>query len=276
MKIKDCLKIFQKITAIMILIAMFGIAGCGAAESDVGEVDVGKVEADVGEKDVEQTETTEVTDMTPVEENASEEAVDILDRKKPVLKSIFSSTNVNTTDGRTEHYEFEGSDVVELYPTNKFIMVEEVADPGERNDYVKVKGTLYEVFFYGSPDYDLVYFPGDELPEGYEVKVTDDYELVLGDDGNLGEGHIWIIGDSYIAEKGDDNKISYKNYPGYTVYENDTDPPVGIIIEPGMYGMLAIDEGRYESEPTTLFVQALLKDQMPTDGTEVSDDIMHQ
>jgi hypothetical protein len=45
--------------------------------------------------------------------------------------------------------------------------------------YIKLKGTFYETYYYDEPATDLVYFPGDELPEGYEVRITEDYEALV-------------------------------------------------------------------------------------------------
>ncbi len=248
------------------------IIGCGVKANDPGggsEPVAEKVEA----PEVVSTETApDVTADTKDEDTKDAETKDaeadvgaenILEREKPVIKDDYYCD---------EHC-----------PTNKFIMVEEVADPGEDKGYVKVKGTLYEVYLDGAPDYDLVYFPGDELPEGYEVKVTEDYEAVLEDWDRFGEGHSIVTGSAYLAKEDASHKISYKYFTGCSIWDNDLDPniskdesyPVEPAIEPGMYGMLTFNNN-VEGFPSTTFIQALLKDQMPTDGTEVSDDVMHQ
>lgn len=257
MKIKDYFKIFQKITAIMILSAMFGIAGCGAAESDVGQ-------ADAGEKDVVQAESsTETTEAAPVdspsadevtEESDADEAEDILAREKPAV------VNMNGHVFRSE-------------PTNKFIMINEIED-GEYINYVTVKGTLYEVFLDGEPDYDLVYFPDDELPEGYEVKVTEDYEAEL-------YGDRVPDGSAFLPTEDKNHKMSYKYYVSCCITTQDLDPNitlkdaewVGPAVEPGMYGSLA----QYDVDGMSgaEFIQYLLKDQIP-EGVELDDDIVHQ
>ena len=267
----DNLKKFNNVIAVLMsaIFAAGVVIGCGAKAEDPG----GSV-AIAAEKSTEVVETEEPAVV-------AEESVDIFDREKP--KELGYYEEVKEGD-RTENRFVETA----VDPTNKFIMVEEVEDPGKEH-YVKVTGTLYEVFFYGEPDNDLVYFPGDELPEGYEVKVTEDYEIALDDYEGAGEGHSTIFGTAYLAEKDSEGKIAYKYRPGCCIWDNDLDPSipddksyaVGPAIKPGMYGMYSIttydfDDGWSEMCPDTFFIQALLKDQMPTDGTEVSDNVMHQ
>ncbi len=257
------------------LLAAGILIGCGATGDPGGgsEPVAEKVEA----PEVVSTETApDVTADTKDEDTKDEDTKDaeadvgaenILEREKPVIKDAYN------TD---EHY-----------PTNKFIMIEEVVGEPEEgygdslsHCYVKIKGTLYEVYLDGVPDYDLVYYPGDELPEGYEVKVTENYETRFSDAKGFGEGHQDILGNAYLAEE-EAGVVSYKLHMDGCLFDCDLDPSippeesyaVKPALEPGMYGSLN------EYAPTEFFhetfIQYLLKDQIP-EGVELADNVAHQ
>ena len=249
MKIKDYFKIFQKITAIMILSAMFGIAGCGAAESDVGAT---KDTSEVSAVETVSDSKTEVSDNEAVDE---------------LPPFAYKTTEERMSQGKTDFYEKS----TRGYASNQFLMVNEViAKDFDGSDfvegkqytsaqYIKLKGTLYEIYYNGKPANTVVYFPGDDLPDGYEVKVTEDYELV-GNNWDYNEEVNGIKYDSlltaqYIVEPNieDPNLMSYARdtwiaATGKRVYsknpkyfdgvamgadtENDCDV---VVIKPGMY-----------------------------------------
>ena len=109
--------------------------------------------------------------------------------------------------------------------SNQFLMIEEVINEPEEGwevnseikllncDYIKLKGTLYETNLYDEPATDLVYFPGDELPEGYEVNVTEDYEVVVVDAGLI-PGHVDSLCVSYIATD-ENTEVVYEEGIGF-------------------------------------------------------------
>ncbi|MBQ9443419.1 MAG: hypothetical protein IJU43_03875 [Lachnospiraceae bacterium] len=279
---KDSLK-NKKHNVIAVLMSVLLSAGIVIGCSSTAE-DPGGSEAIAAEKSTEVVETEEPA-VVAEEVDESVESVDILDREKPKELGYYEQVK---DGGRTE-IRYEDGLINDPLATNKWLMIEEVANLGR--DETKVKGTLYEVFYCGKPDNDLVYFPGDELPEGYEVKETEDYEVILwGEDHDNGMGDVY--GSGYTAEKDASNKISYKYHPACNKYTNDVDPDLGFMtyddseyigkaLEPGMYGLLYLNTHDFDWDDegprtSTLFVQALLKDQMPTDGTEVSDNVMHQ
>lgn len=271
---KDSLKNkkYNVIAVLMSALLAAGILiGCGTKAEDPGGGTEAVAES-VEPVTVESSETADekepVTEDVKTDEVDNNDTEDILSREKP-----------------TVYYENQdGQKFKKDIPTNQFLLIEEVADPTEDKNYVAVKGTLYEVFLDGEPDYDLVYFPGDKLPEGYEVKVTEDYEVALADASYHGEGHSYILGMAYLAKKDLFNKISYKSYLECCKITCDIDPTVsfsdsdweGPAVEPGMYGSLALDltDTKYHS-PESLFVQYLLKDQIP-EGVELDDNIVHQ
>jgi hypothetical protein len=230
------------------LLATGVMIGCGSKAVDPGggtdaETDVGNVEANVGE--------TETDSVIVAEDTVSENSAEDL----PPLA-------YKTVEERQAQHVLDE----DLKPmgTHAFLMIEDVInEPDEgweaaakdalNNDYLKLKGTLYEVNYYDEPAIDLVYFPGDELPEGYSVDVTEDYEAIVTDSERIGEGHEFEKLSTLLAiEK--DGEIAYEFGIGFKdrfeIPEKDYDLnreefvakyghfTSDVTIEPGMYVIL--------------------------------------
>ncbi len=118
-------------------------------------------------------------------------------------------------------------------PSNKFFMIEsisteplngypdnygEITAPCEEfprgvyadsGYYVRYIGTLYELFHDGKPANGSVYFPGDELPEGYTVEVTEGYEFAYHDFYNLDGDGVKMVSTKYVVTDDGTGHMSY-------------------------------------------------------------------
>ena len=170
-------------------------------------------------------------------------------------------------------------DAYSLYDDPDFVWPEDVGK-GANNLYVKIKGTLYEVYFYNEPDYDFVYFPGDELPEGYEVKITEDYELVVLDSPSLGEDHElrpWT--ETYLVTENGSGEMEYESFRGFTKfrdYEDPNDPDelaAELVAGKGTY--VEMVHSKYTDDYE--FFQYLTKEDLEKlpEGTVLADDVAH-
>ena len=195
--------------------------GCGAKGTAREDTEpAGTVSGSAGEtaeSDV-RGDTGSGNEVAGAEVNAKDEAVTEAEEDLPPL--AYKTAEERQHQKKPNESEW---DMRNIAPSNQFFMVEEFINEPEGgwpedmkciNDvYVKLKGTLYEVYYYGEPDYDFVYFPGDELPEGYEVKVTEGYELQFADTAELGDGHSDIMASCvYLVTNNEKNKVCYEQF----------------------------------------------------------------
>ncbi|MBQ9443417.1 MAG: hypothetical protein IJU43_03865 [Lachnospiraceae bacterium] len=176
----DNLKKFNNVIAVLMsaIFAAGVLIGCGAKAEDPGGS-----EAIAAEKSTE--EQVIVTEDDVITEDVTPE-----DDELPPL--AYKTVEERMQQGK--HKDSTGFD-----SANRFFMLEEICDTPEggfpekseegltysNGDYLKLKGTLYELRYNGRPANSSIYFPGDELPEGYTVEVTEDYEFTPVDCKNF-------------------------------------------------------------------------------------------
>ena len=154
-------KIWLVCMALLIILAITAgmLSGCGLGEEEPV--------APEAETVPEVSET--VSDITVSEDTVSENTVPDLESKEGYPGTVmFPSYHFFRVDEVLENREPE-------------IGKDEESSWIEHSDYLKVKGTLYALYRDGEPCYDRIYYPDQELPEGYSVEVTEDYEMVMAD-----------------------------------------------------------------------------------------------
>ena len=297
MYIKDNLKkLNKKHVAVMVVSAVLAagtLIGCGA-KADSGGAEV-STEA-VGSDAINLVETEPEGDVEAREGEMVAEAS---------VEDDLPALAYRTVEERMAQGKPGAEDLEKLGLTsNKFMMVEEVCDIEElfkdpefvwpeelhrsnNSKYIKLKGTLYELYFYDEPEYDLVYFPGDELSEGYEVRETGNFEVVIRDSDYFGEGHSIRVDTNAYPVVENSGTLSYKRFGGafkvrediefdenYLPKDDPNMPASEVVIKPGMYISL-IEPGRYYDAYT--IYQILTKEDLEAlpEGITLADDVVH-
>lgn len=277
-----CNKIYNRAIAriaIIVAIAVNLIGGCGARVNSDGIEEVA-VQEDIS---IALSEAEDV-DVSEVEEDLPALAYKTSEERQSQRKPVCDQSAMRKYN-----------------PSNQFLMIEEVINEPEggwpegnevpNDDCIRLKGTLYEVFFYDEPDYDLVYFPGDELPEGYEVRVTEGYEIALADDDRLGDGHRDVLVSSVYLVTENNEAAEYQRYFNGAKFKEDVpdDIPLNelvreqgpylfdILLKPGMYVDVLYDDGIKSGGEHYVAFQYLTKEDLEAlpEGVTLADNVVH-
>lgn len=214
------------------------------------------------------------------------------------LPALAYKTAEERQNQKIRHFDHAG----ELGRTfNQYFMVEEVDNEPEGGypegcsncTYLVLKGTLYEIYYYDEPAHDLIYFPGDELPEGYEVRVTEGYTFPIEDLESFGEGHISTFGSGCVTKMSESGTVEYDDdnimFFAYTTerqeradkglpYDDLLPFDCVVLIKPGTYVRIGYDDGRrIDGIPTRELYQYLTKEDLEKlpEGTTIADDVAH-
>ena len=274
----------RNVCAVLVVTAMLTalLTGCGTKAATLDEAtDTAQIRhggADIAEKPTEQAGTDEAPEKAPDTELADgaraegslmyATAEERQRQPKPdydiavrSYEEIYLGESSDSTE-QTTYRELWGS-------SNKFFMVDEVMNDEHEYlqdediciDYLRLKGTLYEVYHNDEPEYNFVYFPGDEVPEGYEVRTTENYEMAIADNERLGEGHSHQS--AMFFKKAQDTNGKIASEVSYRIYGNGSTRIMHF--SPGMYMEVTTDDtGRY------ILYQYLTKEDMEElpDGAE--------
>ena len=301
-------KFFNKhvLNALMSVLLAAGVllAGCGGPDRD-----------EAGAAAVVGDDTSEISAETTEEtETEAEEATEAADEPEEDLPALCYKTDEERWwQGKPLGYPKAKEHRECTYPvyrnenrSNKFFMVNGYTctpksghpDLGENlenglnmigDDYVRLTGTLYEIFFYDKPEYDLVYFPGDELPEGYTVKITEGYELIFRDDhGRDGEEldvcsvRCKVSDDgtgvmSYENDRGGAKDATYGTTPEEMRRLIDTDSVYEWDFNPGEYYEFLEEKPVLDIKKTIDLFRVLTKEDMEAlpEGVTIDDNVMH-